>query len=382
MRYTTLGRSGEQLPLIGLGMGKGLGNDAKAAVYDAFDERMIRLGVDLGMTLIDVAYDYGCGRGEEAVGRAVKEMRDRVFIATKFPPEKSSYKDVIVSAEESLQRLKTDRIDLYQTHWPNPEIPLEETLGAMERLVREGKVRHIGLSNGTLAEAKKGWAFLQDIPIVTLQHEYNLLDRTAESHLIPFCREEGMTFIGYSPLAHTKLRRDDERVVRLADIAGRQGLSSTQLVLSWLTRETGVVVLTRTSSEAHLRENGKAAGFDLAPETVAEVSALFSVKVESIPASRMWVRGDTTQKSYATCEEALENRFRLTPSPAELAAQIRAGELLKPVKVLAGPGGRANARYEVVEGKLRYWAWVIAYGNDVPVPSIVNNRTAENTVEP
>lgn len=381
MNYTTLGNSGEQIPVIGLGMGKGIGSDAKTAEYDALDEGRIRLAVDLGMTLIDVAYDYGCGRGEEALGRAVKDMRNRVFISTKFAPEKSSYQDVIASAEESLQRLKTDRIDLYQTHWPNPEIPLEETLGAMERLVKEGKVRHIGLSNCTMAEAKRARAFLHDTPIAALQHEYNLLDRTAESQWTPFCLEEGVTFIGYSPLTHTKLQGDDQRMVGLRDIAARHGLSTTQLALSWLTRGPGIVVLVRTSSEDHLRENQKAASIVLAPETVDEVAFLFPSKVKRIPANCMWVRGDKRQRSYSTLAEALENRFRLTPAPAELAGQIRTGENLKPVKVLAGPGEGTTLRYEVIEGKLRYWAWVIAFGNDAPVPSIVANSHQENAVD-
>ena len=374
MKYTTLGNSEEQIPVIGMGIGKGSGNGAKTAEYDARDERMIRLGVDLGMTLIDVAYDYGCGRGEEALGRAVKNIRNKVFIATKFPPEKSSYREVIASAEASLRRLQTDRIDLYQTHWPSPEIPLEETLAAMGKLMQEGKVRHIGLSNVSLSDAKRARAFLGTSPFVTLQHEYNLVDRTAETQMIPFCRKEGVTFVGYSPLAHRKLPGSEERVEKLNGIAARHGLTSTQLALSWLTREPGMVVLARTGSEDHLKENERAADFVLPLESVEAVENLFPGKVERIPASKMRVRGDPMQRTYASLEEALENRFRLAPSPIELAGQIRAGEILKPVKVVGGPEEGTEFRYEVVEGKLRYWAWVIAYGKDVPIPSIVQNR--------
>lgn len=378
MKYTTLGSTGEPMPIVGMGMGKGIGNDAKTAKYDAHDERLIRLGIDLGMTLIDVAYDYGCGRGEEAVGRAVKGIRDRAFIATKFAPEKSSYKDVIASAEESLQRFKTDRIDLYQTHWPNPKIPLEETLSAMEKLAKDGKIRHIGLSNCTASEAKRALAFLQNNPPVTIQHEYNLLDRTAESQTIPFCTGNGITFIGYSPLAHTKLSGNDDRIMKVIDIAARHGLSINQLVLYWLTRKAKTIVLTRTSSEDHLRENAMVGDPVMSPEVFDEISTLFPSSVEHIPATFMWVGCDGTQKTYTTLEEALENRFCLAPSPVELAGQIISGEILKPVKVLAGPAELEESRYEVVEGKLRYWAWVIAHGKDVLIPSIIKKQ--ENTL--
>src|SRR4030042_3176480 len=285
MKYTFLGTSSEAIPVVGLGMGKGIGNQAKTAIYGSEDERLLRLGVDLGMTFIDVAYDYGSGQAEEALGMAIANIRNKVVIATKFPPEKSSYADVLRSAEESLRRLKTDRVDLFQTHWPNPQIPLEETLRAMEKLVNDGKVRHIGLSNCTIEEAKKARSFLLNIPPVSIQHEYNLLDRTAESHFIPFCRDNGMTFIGYSPLAHTSVGRTDERLLRLEEMAEKYSLSSTQLVLSWLTRQEGTMVVMRTSNEQHLLENAKIGDLMLAPEDIDAISSIFANDVKNIHAS-------------------------------------------------------------------------------------------------
>lgn len=374
MKYGFLGTSGEKIPLIGIGMGKGIGNDAKTAFYGSEDEELIRLGVDLGMTFIDVAYDYGSGQAEEVVGRSIADIRDKVFIATKFPPEKSAYADVIISAEESLGRLKTDRIDLFQTHWPNPQIPIEDTLRAMVKLVDDGRVRYIGLSNCTIGEAKKARSFLSNIPPVSIQHEYNLFDRTAESHFIPFCRDNGMTFIGYSPLTHTRLGRKDERLIRLEDMAEKYSLSSTQLVLSWLTRHEKTMVVMRTSNKQHLLENAKIGDLMLASEDIDAISSIFASDVKNIPASLMWVKGDNSQKVYTTLEEAYENGYGLTPSPAELAEQIKSGEILKPIKICVDSSIKENMRYEVVEGKLRYWAWVIAYGKDVLIPTIDKNN--------
>ncbi len=372
MRYTLLGASNERIPVVGLGMGKGIGNQAKTATYGNEDERCIRLAVDLGMTFIDVAYDYGVGQAEEAVGRSLRGIRNNVFIATKFPPEKSSFNAVVRSAEESLKRLKTDRLDLFQTHWPNPQTPIEETLSAMEKLIDDGKIRYIGLSNCTIGEVKRAQSSISISP-VSIQHEYNLLDRTAESHFIPFCTENGMTFIGYSPLAHLNLERKDARLTKLDEIANKYSLSSVQLVLSWLTRQEGTMVVMRTSSEQHLRENAQAGDIMVSPEDTDAISSFFTICVKTIPASLMWVKDNSSQNVYTTIEGARNNAYGLTPSPTELAEQIKSGEILKPIKICTNSNVEENLRYEVVEGKLRYWAWVIAYGKDVLIPSIVKD---------
>jgi len=371
MKYTTLGMTGESIPVVGLGMGKGAGNQAKTAAYGSEDERLIRTGIDMGMTFIDTAFDYGFGQAEEALGRAVADIRDQVFIATKFPPEKSSYEDVISSAETSLKRLRTDRIDLLQTHWPNPKVPLEETLRAMDRLVSDGKVRYIGMSNCTIGEAGHARSFLPGTRFASIQHEYNLLDRTTESGFLPFCRDNKMTFIGYSPLAHRRPENHSQRLAILDEMAKRYALSPTQVVLAWLTRQEGTAVVMRTSDKHHLLENGRTGDFAIAPEDIDLISSIFAENVTNVPATLIRVKGDRSQKVYGTLEEARENAYGLTPSPMELAAQIAAGEDLKPVKICLYRTAKGNPRYEVVEGKLRYWAWVIACGKDVLIPSIV-----------
>lgn len=374
MRYTLLGRTGEKLPIVGLGMGKGIGGFAKTAAYGNEDEKCVRLAVELGMTFVDVAYDYGLGQAEEALGRAVRGIREKVFIATKFPPEKSSFEGVVDSAEASLKRLGTDRIDLFQSHWPNPQVPLEETLRAMEKLVHDGKVRFIGLGNCTTIEAEKARAGIPNTAIVSIQNEYNLLDRTAESRLIPYCAENGMTFIGYSPLAHLREGKADRRLAALEKIAERYDISTTQLVLNWLTRHGGNMVLMRSSSARHLRDNARTGDVSIDPEDLLSVSSIFAGEVREIPASRIRVRADGSDKVYTTLEAARANIHGLTPSPAELAEQIMAGEMLKPIKLCADGDPEANCGYHVAEGKLRYWAWVIAGGQDVLIPSIIKEN--------
>lgn len=371
MRYTNLGATSGKVPVVGIGLGKGIGSQAKTAVYGREDEDLIRLGIDLGLNFIDTAPDYGMGAAEEALGRALVGIREKVFVATKFPPAMSAYDDVIKSAEQSLKRLRTDRIELFQSHWPNPAIPLEETMRAMARLVKDGKVRHIGLCNCTPGEAKTARQALPADALVSIQHEYNLLDRSAEEALIPFCMDNRLTFISYSPLAHTRLESTDQRLSALAGIAARYSLGVTQLVLTWLTRQAGTIAVMRTSSAHHLRENARVGDIALSPEDIEALSAIFASVTRPVSAARMWVRDDGSGKVYTTLEAARANVGGLTPSPAELARQILAGEILKPIKVQENVHPTGGQSYEVIEGKLRYWAWVIAHGPEALVPTII-----------
>lgn len=372
MRYLQAGNGAERVPVLGFGLGKGIGSEARDARYGADDIRALHQAVDLGMTFIDVAFDYGLGGAETLVGEATQGMRDRVFIASKLPSGQSSRQQVLDCADQALRRLRTDRIDLYQTHWPNPAIPLEETLAALKQLVRQGKVRHLGLSNCTPAEARLAASFLGDTPLAFLQQEYNLLDRSAEAELIPLCQGQGIAFTGYSPLAHLRLPPGDPRLAGLREIAHGYGVDPQLLVLAWLTRQDRTMSVVRSGDPAHLKANAAFAEFHPAQEDLDRVGALFPSTLRQLPAGSIWVPSDASLKSYGTVQEAAENLFGHLPSPLDLAAQIRAGEVLKPIKVARCSG--AERPYRVVEGRIRYWAWVLAYGEDVLIPTIINNE--------
>ena len=155
MRYVKLGKTMTEIPVIGQGcMGIG-GYLSRDTTHDAWSLHALKIGIDLGMTFLDTAEGYGSGHSEELVGQAVQGIRDKICIATKVSPENLSYNDVISAAEGSLRRLRTDYIDLYQIHWPNPTIPVSETIRALERLLHDGKIRNIGLCNFSLREIKE-----------------------------------------------------------------------------------------------------------------------------------------------------------------------------------------------------------------------------------
>ncbi|MBI5572107.1 MAG: aldo/keto reductase [Desulfomonile tiedjei] len=361
MRFKTLGATGISVPAIGQGTGGEFAADrSRHAEY----VRLLRLGVDLGMSLIDTAEVYAGGYSEELVGEAVRGIRDRVFIATKFSPENSTYDGVLRAAEGSLRRLKTDYIDLYQAHWSNPRVPIEETAKALDRLVEDGKVRHVGVSNFSLSETRRARSTLRRVPLVSMQQEYNILERTAEEAFLPYCREQGLILIAYSPLASGRFP-SDERARALSGVAERYDLTMAQLMLNWLVRDPIVVAVTKSTREGHLRENAAAVACEIAPEDLDYISESIRPEILRVPTGLIRVIDDGSRAVYTTLEEALENRHGLTPGPVELAEQITQEEFLKPVKVRWNP---ETQEYELIDGRVRYWAWVIAHKGQVPIP--------------
>lgn len=224
----------------------------------------IRRAVDFGACLIDTAEFY---QNEDLVGEAIAGIRDRVFLATKVSPEHFRRSALLRAADESLLRLRTDRIDLYQLHWPNRAVPIGETMAAMEELVDQGKVRFIGVSNFSLRELKRARAAMRKHPIVSNQVRYNLIDRHIESDLLGFCRSNAVSIIAYSPLARgipNILARDPRGV--LGHVARITGKTPAQVALNWCVSQEGVIAIPKASSVERVEENCGASGWRLSSE--------------------------------------------------------------------------------------------------------------------
>ncbi len=281
--------------------------------------RAIQASLDHGITLIDTAPAYGLGASEQIVGKAIAGRRDQVVLATKcglvwhtnkgrlFFEEagKPVYRylgaeSIRHELEESLKRLGTDYIDLYQTHWQDPTTPIEETMTTLMALKREGKIRAIGVSNITVEELRE---YLRFGPVDTDQERYSLIDREHEAALIPFCREHGISVVAYSPLAHglltgkigpeTKfkgddLRRNDPRfspevrakvsamLERIRPIAARHGITLSQLVIAWTLARPGIThALVGARNPRQAIENAQAGSVVLTDEDVNEIERVF-----------------------------------------------------------------------------------------------------------
>ena len=376
MKYKELGKKKNKIPAIGQGsMGIG-GYLSQDSLQDDNHISALKLGIELGMILIDTAEGYGDGHSEELVGRAIQGIRDKVFIATKFSPEHNGYEDVLESAVRSLRRLGTDYIDLYQLHWPIPKVPLSETIRALKQLLKEGKIRYAGVGNLSLKELKEARADMMPEEIVSVQVEYNLFDRTIENSILPYCQSEGMIAIAYSPLDQGEIASGDSRIKALQKIADKYGRTMAQVALNWLISHNSVIVIPKATNPQHIKENASSADFELSDEDFEKINEVFAQECLYIPTDRIRVitGGQGNRKVYQTVEEALENRLGFTPSPAELAQDFRDGEALKPVRVIKSTDKTGRYDYDLTEGRIRYWAWVIAYNNEKPIPVYVRDN--------
>lgn len=269
MEYRRLGRTGEKIAAIGLGtwrIGGGMSPDYSA---DKQAIEAIRYALSLGMNHIDTAEIYGGGHAEELVGEAIKGFRrDEVFITSKVWQTNLRYEDVLKACERSLRRLQTSYIDLYLIHWPNPSIPLSETMRALERLHDEGKIRYIGVSNFSAELVEEARSHLSHADVVADQVEYSLYERSIERSLMPYCFKTGVTIIAYSPLGRGMLAREvssgrSRRIRVLRDLAEKYSKTPVQVALNWVIWHEGVVAIPKSIRKDHLEENAGAAGWRL-----------------------------------------------------------------------------------------------------------------------
>jgi len=261
MTHKELGGTGIQLPEFGLGTWQ----------YQGEVEPLLA-GIELGANFIDTAESYGT---EDLVGRALKGIRNKVFLATKASPRHFKREELVRAAEASLKRLNTDYVDLYQLHWPNYSVPIGETMAAMEELVKAGKVRFIGLSNFWSKEVDEAQAALSQASIVSNQVRYSLVDRTIESGLLQHCEAKKVTVLAFSPLANglQNIRAFDRE-----DILGKVALDAdktpAQVALNWCACVSPVITLFKAASIEHVRENCGASGWKLSASQIESLNRI------------------------------------------------------------------------------------------------------------
>ena len=230
----------------------------------------LRLGLDLGSTLIDTAEMYGEGRSEELVAEAIEGRRDQVFLVSKVYPHNASRKDAVAACERSLARLRTDRIDLYLLHWRG-NVPLAETIEAFVALQKAGKIHHFGVSNLDLADMQELWSVPGGPAVATNQLLYNLSRRGIEWDLLPWLRERRIPIMAYSPIEQAKLTLNP----KLVDFAQRHGMTPAQAGLAWLLAHDDVIVIPKTGRRDRLKENIAALDQRLTQAQLAELDQLF-----------------------------------------------------------------------------------------------------------
>ena len=353
-----------KVPKIGQGIGE----------YQWSDEHVdiIKRGIDEGMNLIDTCEAYNNGMSERVVGKAISGSRHNVFVLTKFKVENSSYKDVIKACEGSLRRLNTHYIDIYQMHWPSSSVLFDETIKAMMDLMDSGKVLSIGVGNATTGHDLEKMYRISGGRITSYQTEYNLFDRWAETEFFPFCKNKGMEIIAYSPIDRGRMGNGENQLQVLREIATKYDMAVSQVVLNWMVNKHGVIPIPKATNIKHLLYNAHSLSFNIDDDDINRIDNECLTKISYIDPARIKVTlgGQDNRKTYTTLNEAIENKLGFCPSPVELSHQI-SGKSVKPVRLVKVSNKKYD--YELVEGRIRYWAWVIS-GNNGGVPSLIREN--------
>jgi diketogulonate reductase-like aldo/keto reductase len=258
--------SGETVPALG----QGTWQMAETVSRRKQEIEALRLGVELGMTLVDTAEMYGEGASEELVAEAIVGERDRLFLVSKVYPHNASRQGVVQACERSLRRLKTDRLDLYLLHWRG-SVPLEETVAGFEELRRSGKIGHWGVSNFDVGDMEELLRVPAGENCAANQVLYNVTRRGPEFDLIPWMTEHRMPLMAYSPIEQGRLPRGGV----LQRIGQKYGASPFQIALAWLLQTPDVIAIPKASSPDHVRDNHRALEIRLSPEDLEAIDAEF-----------------------------------------------------------------------------------------------------------
>ncbi|HEY0531524.1 MAG TPA: aldo/keto reductase [Actinoplanes sp.] len=273
MRHIAL-PAGERIPVLG----QGTWHMAEVRERRGEELAALRVGLDLGLTLIDTAEMYAEGAAERLVGEAVAGRRDEVFLVSKVLPAHATHRGTIEACEASLRRLKTDRIDLYLLHWRG-SAPLWQTVEAFVELRERGWIRYWGVSNFDVMDLTELWGLPRGSEAQVDQVLYNLLRRSPEYNLLPWCRERELPVMAYSPIEQSRLLTHPA----LRGVAERREVTPAQVALAWVIRQRGVCAIPKAGSPAHVHENAAALGVRLSRDDLLELDLAFPPPLKARP---------------------------------------------------------------------------------------------------
>lgn len=273
MKTRPFGATGRDVPVIGQGTWNvpTRGSEAEAAKH------ALRRGIELGMVHIDTAEMYGDGAAERLAGEAIAGFpREQLFVVSKVLPSNASYDGTIRACEASLGRMGLDYFDCYLLHWPG-SYPLRDTMRALEKLVADGKIRSLGVSNFDTAQMKEAIDALEREPLACNQLLYHLNERTIEAHEIPFCKNNGIAVTAYTPFGRGDYE-DAASAKTLEKVATKHGATVRQVILAFVTREPMMFTIPKAAKIAHVEENAGAGDLQLDADDIAEIDRAYPAR--------------------------------------------------------------------------------------------------------
>jgi diketogulonate reductase-like aldo/keto reductase len=272
MKYEII--HGVSVPKIGFGTWRIGGDSYPDPERDPASMEALRTALEVGYTHFDTAEVYAGGHSEELLGRAIRETqtrRESVFIATKVDPGHLQYEQVMKSCQNSLRRLQMEYVDLYLIHWPRIGMKLEDTFRALNKLVKDGRVRHLGVSNFNLKLLKQSQS-LSETPLLTNQVPYRLPDRSyVENGVLAYCQENDILLTAYSPVKFRNLPANST----LREIADAHSVTPFQIALAWLVAQPRVITIPMSLNPQHIRENFEAADIELTEQEFEVLNSLY-----------------------------------------------------------------------------------------------------------
>jgi diketogulonate reductase-like aldo/keto reductase len=270
---------GTSVPLLG----QGTWNIGEKQGMKEEEVKALRLGIELGMTLIDTAEMYGSGGAESVVGDAIKGLREQVFLVSKVYPHNAGRNKIVEACEDSLRRLKTDHLDLYLLHWRG-QIPLKETVEGMEKLKKEGKILRWGVSNFDKDDMEELFTIPNGANCMTNQVLYHLGSRGIEFDLLPWHKSHQIPIMAYSPVAQGgSLRKQLLTDATVRTIAEEHSAKPMQIILAWSIRSNHVIAIPKAVQLEHIRENAEAASIELTAEDLARLDEIFPAPIKKMP---------------------------------------------------------------------------------------------------
>jgi diketogulonate reductase-like aldo/keto reductase len=273
MRTAPFATTGIEISVIGHGTWNLEGDEPEEAVA-ALDA-----GLDAGMTHIDTAELYGHGEVERMIGPLVRQRRDEIFLVSKVLPQNATYDRTLEACEQSLERLRTDHLDVYLLHWREGRTPIEETFRAFEALKEAGKIRHYGVSNFDVDDLEEAVRIVGEGRIVCNQVLYHLNERSIEQRVIPWCRDHDIAIVAYSPFGSGRFPPTGTNGGRvLASIAERRNITVHQVALAFLVQQSGIFAIPKAARVEHVLDNALAGDLELTRAEMRAISDAFPVR--------------------------------------------------------------------------------------------------------